>query len=837
MTKYHKNLLIDILHIMVLWGFAVAQPLYDLLAQYPEFFIARNSTPTDIILFVSLLSVLFPLLFGLLEVLLELINTRFRKILHYLIIGFLSASVAMQTLKKMEYLFDIILLVLPLLAGGIFIVGYIRLKRLRSYVTFLCPAILIFPAFFLFFSPVHQILIPQSIQSIEIEKKDVTIQNTPPIIFIIFDEFPLTSLMDENRRIDSIRYPNFAELAKDSYWFREFTVSSPSTNISIPMILTGKYIRDYHMMTAEEYPNSLFTLLADSYDIVAFESTGKMCPEKLLKNKKQESLGDRTFSLWEDLHIVYLHVILPPNFSNILPPVTQTWKNFGQSSVKRNDVKQKLEKNRMAEFAEFVNSIKVSPKPTLYFLHTLLPHVPWEYLPSGKSYQKHSIPGLNLKKEMWGNNQWLIVQAYQRHLLQVGATDKMVGKLIQHLKKTGLYDQSLIIITADHGCSFQANGARRGSKENLLKDIMPVPLIIKLPGQDKGVINDDNVESIDILPTISDVLNIKIPWSVDGCSTLSRSPSNRPQKTMIVGNYKDGNEVMEFTYQLDKDAKYETLDWKLSIFGTGRTKPNGYFRFGAYGNLVGKKIDDSDQTGISNYKMRLDQSFLFDNVDLENPFFAPCFISGDIIVPDSAKRPDYLAISVNEKIQVVTQTYKIAFRPLHFYGIIPEYALQNGRNNIHVFAVSSEENGQIHLSLIQPIKKAYSFQSKHITSFNGKKIKIISNAIKGWVRAKKKQEGFVSFSGWAADIENSRLVDAVLVFVNGKFVFSNQERSSRRDVGKHFKNPKLNNCGFSFTLPSAMFKDAIDVQLYAILNGTTSELNYTDEYPWKPKSR
>ena len=55
---------------------------------------------------------------------------------------------------------------------------------------------------------------------------------------------------------------------------------------------------------------------------------------------------------------------------------------------------------------------------------------------------------------------WLIQQKYQRHLLQVEFTDRLLGRALDELHATGLYDRSLIVVTADHGESFGRPGQR-----------------------------------------------------------------------------------------------------------------------------------------------------------------------------------------------------------------------------------------------------------------------------------------------------------------------------------------------------------------------------------------
>ena len=57
---------------------------------------------------------------------------------------------------------------------------------------------------------------------------------------------------------------------------------------------------------------------------------------------------------------------------------------------------------------------------------------------------------------------------------------------------------------------------------------------------EKGTINDRNTEAIDLLPTIVDILEIDLAWSVDGQSMFDDSAKERQQKTLVFQN-KGGN--------------------------------------------------------------------------------------------------------------------------------------------------------------------------------------------------------------------------------------------------------------------------------------------------------
>ena len=127
-----------------------------------------------------------------------------------------------------------------------------------------------------------------------------------------------------------------------------------------------------------------------------------------------------------------------------------------------------------------------------------------------------------------------IAQGYQRYLGQVGLVDTLIGRLVSRLKAEGLYDRSLIVFTADHGVSFRPNQPRRLLTEENAPDIMRVPLFIKAPHQRDGVINDRNVETVDIVPTLADLLHVSLPWTVDGQSAFDSVRSEKKQKKIFA---------------------------------------------------------------------------------------------------------------------------------------------------------------------------------------------------------------------------------------------------------------------------------------------------------------
>src|SRR3954451_6086489 len=98
---------------------------------------------------------------------------------------------------------------------------------------------------------------------------------------IVFDEFPTTSLEDGHGRIDPVRYPAFASLARDGVWFPNATASVDETGRAMESLLTGSLPERKHPVTWHANKRNLFTLLARRYRIRASEEVTSMCPVRL----------------------------------------------------------------------------------------------------------------------------------------------------------------------------------------------------------------------------------------------------------------------------------------------------------------------------------------------------------------------------------------------------------------------------------------------------------------------------------------------------------------------------------------------------------------------------
>ncbi len=539
-----ERLFVWTVHLLVLFGLALAQPLYDLLARYPQFFVARHSGPVELVLLTLSVSVWLPLLFVLPDALLIRLCPRCLPWWRNLLLAGLLFFMASPVLKKLGTDSTAILLPAALLFGFGGTYAYRRFAFIRLFLSLLSPSILLFPAIFLFSAPISKLVLPHSNSAETTLGLSPPIKSDIPLVMVVFDEFPLDSLLDREGKIDPIRFPSFAALAANSYWFPEAQTISDSTMHAIPALLTGRYPTGTHLPIAADHSPTLFNLLGRSHRMKVIEPITQLCPGELCAPFYKPTVVDRLESLTSDLLIIYCHLVLPQQWTSKLPDIRQNWGNFAYRGFQLIKRFKRSSRDAVGTFDLFLASLKKENGPTLYFLHTPLPHFPWTYLPSGKLHSSKGAPMRLLSGKRWIDDESAVERALQLHLLQVGFVDRLLGRLVKRLKEEDLYDRSVVTIVADHGISFVPGLDKRALRPINYRQILSVPLLIKLPGQERGQRIEGRAETIDLVPTIADILKLQIPWPVDGSSLLSKSPPPPQKRRVFTGG-------REFSYWKD----------------------------------------------------------------------------------------------------------------------------------------------------------------------------------------------------------------------------------------------------------------------------------------------
>ena len=267
--------------------------------------------------------------------------------------------------------------------------------------------------------------------------------------------------------------------------------------------------------------------------------------------------------------------------------MSDNWGNFaGGAGVPNSaNVQANLTAAREGRFDDWVRAITPGVRPQLSLKHTLLPHAPWQFLPDAKLYKGGGDPIAGLSNESY-NDATQVESLYQRHLLQLGFADRELGELLRHLKRAGLFDKSLVVVTADHGVAFNTGERDRRTitRENA-EQIASIPLFVKAPGQREATVNRAYAETVDIVPTIFDVLNVRPLVRMDGRSAFSPEVQGRRSIRILQ---RRTFRPLSFTAAEWERGKAAALERKLRLFGVGRDGPLRLFRVGPHPELLSR---------------------------------------------------------------------------------------------------------------------------------------------------------------------------------------------------------------------------------------------------------
>jgi len=650
----------DFFAFFAMCSLAISIPLLGTLGEGATFFIEHDAKASDILLFAFGVYILPPIvLIGITHGIKSVTNPSAANLFVSIALGLLAALWAMSLALRAPTAGTI---AVGLVFGVLVTWGYLSNPRVQSLVKIvgqISPIILIY---FLVFTPVNKLILPE-----HVVLNDATGGAKTPVLMLVFDELSLAGLVTPEGKIDEGRLPNFARLQRMSTWYSEATTVSTSTHTAILAILTGTLPNDESLPVYSEYPHNLFTLLAGSHDIYAKESVSRLCPESEC-NKSGKSAQTRFTpgTLYEDAWYVWLHSVLPVEISQrYLPPIAHGWRDFGrEDSVysKRADdtqykmflraiIKYGVEPREIPDLAnivdtsykDFIASLRRRTGASLSYLHLLLPHHPWIRFPDGSVYNGSSPPGLIYPSLTWREDLSLADQGVLQYALQVEYADKLLGGVLDVLEESGRLNETLLIVVADHGLAIAPGESLRKPGAATSADLLRVPLFIKYPGKSEKKEDLRKVQTVDILPTIADVLNLELTSGVDGQSLVSEDW--QPVKRKVVGVGEDIPDVEAVINMKSASERiYRVLEpgrSALESFGTVNSR-----------SFMGTSTPQTIPSE-NNLTITLDQPDSYTNLDLGSGVF-PARLSGTV---EGADLGTEILIALNNTFAGSSVTY------------------------------------------------------------------------------------------------------------------------------------------------------------------------------------
>jgi hypothetical protein len=687
--------LIEAGHLAALWGLAVVEPTLSVLGREDNlayFVPGRRVDGAWFGVLALLLALLPPLVMVALEALAGRIGEAVRRRLHAFFIWTLASLLALYALEQAARSLArspngaVGLLLAAAAIGALFAAAYVKFQPVRGLLTVLSVTPLVSLAAFVLTTPGEELVFGAGSST-----PPSAVPSHTPVLVLIWDELPVATLMGEGGKIDAARYPNFAKLAADATWFRNDFAAAESTVQAVPAILTGKLPPGNEVPVHTSQPHSLFTLLGNSHEITALEHATWLCPRNLCGDDR--SRVQRSVEATSALSLLYASVIVPRGVYARLgaspPDPGRTWgealgsedqtRSVGEILAATGDSPSELARYPDANFARFLGLIKPyaprAGRAPFYFLHAPLPHGPRVFLPDGKVHSSWDLNMPGVAFDGLSEDLTPFQFAWQRHVLQTRYTDLLLGRLLRELRDDGLYDRALILVTADHGVSFMRGEAPRTASPENAAGIAMVPLFIKRPHQREGRVLDRAARATDVLPTVADLLDTRLPWNVTGTSLFGTR--HRGGRTVSIGR------VTSTSTKLERQ-RTAIVRRQTALFGIG-LEGGGGFGLGAHGDLVGRRVTDVGLTGPAGPSATLSDDAAIRSADPRSRWVPAGRVNGSID-GRNARRVTTLAVAVNGRIAGVGPTYRAGNRT-YFSLMASDRFLRRDGNAVGVYEV------------------------------------------------------------------------------------------------------------------------------------------------------
>lgn len=618
-------------------------------------FVAVRSRAMDVIAFALLVVFIPPVVLWAIERTMGFISDRLRRWIHYGFVGVLVFMFASRFFEPPMGPIEVVV-VAAIAFGATWLIA--RTEPAAQFLRYLAFSPILFVVIFLWFTPLRSVVFAsQTAPTAQVE-----MDRTPPVVVVVLDELPLGSLLDGHGQIDSEAFPALAKLSQHSTFARNNTTTATLTPLAVPAILSGKLPTSPDTApNAPKHPHNLFTLLGDRYDLNASEFVTHLCPAPECNVPRDT---------------------IPRGFGPVKLLLHQVITLFRSDGIQFNISLGEPEPKAAADWLAAQPAYR-DGRPTVRYLHLNLPHQPWDHLPDGRTYPAPTNPvrGRDAASDVSSTE-----VARQRHLLQVAYADHLVGELIASLEEQGTYDESLIIITSDHGVSFKPDHALRLIADDNVDDIAWTLLLVKEPGQREQRLIDSPTSSIDILPTVVDLLGVETDWEFDGSSIFGEprpadwTPHVLPWTQDLVEPTEDG------LTPIDGRAGYEEVIRRRAL-DADPGEDLRFWRWGDHAALIGEEAGSFDVGEPTEVTFSLDEPARFEGVDVSADSL-PLYVSGRL----DGRVDGPVAIAVNG---VIGAWYDTSVGPGDpdsklFMAVVPPSLFTDGDNQITLYSITGE---------------------------------------------------------------------------------------------------------------------------------------------------
>lgn len=328
------------------------------------------------------------------------------------------------------------------------------------------------------------------------ELKFAATESRPNIVWVISDELQYPLAFDEQGEVRG-ELPNLAKLQETATTYTHAYATANYTDYAVPSQLSG--ISDVagagvDRMAKVRSGIGIVPSLAAKYSVVMqspiyhFECDTTACASA--GSDQDSNIAIRYLNFAKDAVAVAGRSALAPPFSTAFPSLDGKWRDFWSGGDEFGD---NAEGNSVQRVIAGIDRAQAanSSNPIFAFWHSIRTHAPWSVDREGAEIYPARLPVVEGAHMVGSDADGLYsspeLQSMERRLYANSAVDfdRQLGQLLEALEADGLFDNTMIIVTADHGAGITVASDRRmgDSEQQRWTEVAHVPLLVKEPGQ------------------------------------------------------------------------------------------------------------------------------------------------------------------------------------------------------------------------------------------------------------------------------------------------------------------------------------------------------------------
>ena len=343
----------------------------------------------------------------------------------------------------------------------------------------------------------------------------------PNVIYILTDQWRSSALGYAGNTI--VKTPNLDAFAREAVIFRNAVSVCPVCTPHRAALMTGRFPTSTGMFLNDLYLPERELCMAEIFKSAGYKTAyyGKWHLDGHGRYNNVQPYRRQGFDHWKALECSHDYMNMPYYENEDFE--LKRWPGYSPFAI-------------VEDAGIYLEELVKEKDPFLLFLSLATPHFPHHTAPE-EYKQMYPQADLVLRENVIEDKYPNLREELQGYYAHCTATDKAIGDLLSRLKELGIFDNSIIIFTSDHGEMMGSHGIRPKEKQLAWDEAIKVPFLIRYPGigenEGKEVLSPINTP--DILPTMLSLAGIEIPDVIEGedLSFTVRNPEKQKDRAVL----------------------------------------------------------------------------------------------------------------------------------------------------------------------------------------------------------------------------------------------------------------------------------------------------------------